>query len=200
MQRANDIAEDLNKFNQTAEQLHSLLENLIKVPSSSENTNILAKCLEFIQSHDLVLTQDINSHIVELLNVNNYPECEEDLCQILINSEHPLSEKQEKDLNDLLNKSSTEHLLNLPIEKEILSIDAVKNIISSIQANANNEENNNLRENQLLALVKSFDKYPELKQKFQQPILDFFKGHNDSEFLAQIFRSINDEGFLNLLL
>ena len=96
MQRPQDVADGSDSFTETAELLHSLLENLIKVPSSSENTNILAKCLEFIQSHDLVLTQDINSHIIELLNVNNYPECEEDLCQILINSEHPLSEKQKQ--------------------------------------------------------------------------------------------------------
>ena len=45
IQRSNDIAEDSNTFNQTAEQLHSLLENLIKVQSSSENTSILTKCL-----------------------------------------------------------------------------------------------------------------------------------------------------------
>ena len=63
------------------------------------------------------LTQDITNHLVELLNVNDDPECNKDICQILINSKRPLSEKQEKDLNDLLNKSSTEHLLNLLIEK-----------------------------------------------------------------------------------
>jgi len=195
IQRSNDIVEVVDSPDQSAELLDSLLGNLTKAPSNPDNLNILIKCLSLIQESDLFLTQDITNYLVELLNVNKYPECEEDLCQILINSEHPLSEKQEKDLNDLLGKSGTEHLLNLLIEKEILGIESVENIIFSIKANANNGENNNLRENQLLALVKSFDKYTELKQKFQQPILDFFKEHDDSEFLAQIFRSINDEVF-----
>ncbi|HAE06372.1 MAG TPA: hypothetical protein DCG18_06390, partial [Richelia sp.] len=198
MQRSNDIAENSDTFNQTAEQLHSLLDNLTKAPSSSDTTNILTKCLEFIKSHNLFLTQgDIANQLVELLHVNDDDECNKDICQILIESVQPLSEKQEKDLNDLLVRSSTEHLLNLLIEKEILSIGAVETIILSIKVTANDEENNNLHANQLIILAKSFDKYPKLKQKFQGPILDFFKEYDDSEFLAQIFRSVGDKSFFD---
>jgi hypothetical protein len=197
MQRSHDVADGSDDFTETPELLDSLLENLIKVPPNPENLNVLTKCLNVIQESDSFLTQDISNHLVELLNANYDPECNKDICQILLNSEYQLSGEQEQTLNDLLSKLGTEHLLNLLIEKQILSVEAVESIILSIKANANNDDNNNLHANHLLALVKSLDKYPELKQKFQQPILDFFKEYDDSEFLAQIFRSIGDKGFFD---
>ena len=49
MQRSNDVADGSDGFTETAELLHSLLENLIKVPPNPENLNILTKCLNVIQ-------------------------------------------------------------------------------------------------------------------------------------------------------
>ena len=70
MQRSHDVADGSDSFTETPELLNSLLENLIKVPSNAENLNILTKCLNVIQESSSFLTQDINNHLVELLNAN----------------------------------------------------------------------------------------------------------------------------------
>ena len=180
--------------------ISSLLDSIIATPQNKKNSNILNKCLEILKTAGANADQSLSSHfndqLVTLLASDNYSEHRAAICQVLIKGE--LTDEQSAKLNKLLVSSgsiSSNFIIELLLAKGIINLDTLDNIIKSIKASKVSNTDSSVAKEQLLLIAQSFNKNSILKEKLKDPILDFFKSHNDSPLLLELVKTIDNHKF-----
>jgi len=179
--------------------INSSLITIIDTASSSESNNVLSQLIHLFQESKQIISNDISndisSHLITILNCNNYPLLKQDICTILIDSEHPLNQLQSTNLTKLLNTEDSLCILDLLINKDLITAQTTQDFINVINKSTINSSEYILHKTYLLQIIDSFNEHPNLSTILSPQILDLFKTHHDITFLKQIQKIIKDPLF-----